>query len=174
MKKAFTLIEIIVAVFIFSIIMIYMYDLLAITKNSSVSYEKIYIKDKKSQNLKRIFYNDIFNQTDPYKYTKIKSNQHFSTYMLRTKNSLHDLANPYVSYKVIKGNLYRFECVRAFKFPINEEMKDKIFIDKLASKINSFLVYEYKNSKLISYEIDGKKNIFEIALPYNKKIILVH
>ncbi len=173
MKKAFTLIEIIIAVFIFSIIIMYMYNVIAVASKSTSAYENMYKNDEKNQLVKKLFYNDIFNQTDPYLDTKIKTKDKFSTYFLRTNNSLHNIVSPYVAYKMIGNDLYRFESPRKFKFPIKEEQEKNIYYNKIASNLDYFLIYDFKNSKLISYSQKSSKTIFEIALPYSKKVVVV-
>ncbi len=173
MKKAFTLIEIILAIFIFSIIIIYMYNIIAVAKKSTTSYENMYKNDEQKQIVKKLFYNDIFNQTDPYTNTTIKEKDNFATYYLRTNNSLHNIVSPYVVYKIIGKDLYRFESPRAFDFPLKEEQQKNIYFDKIASNVDYFLIYTFKNSKLISYSLNKSKTVFEVALPYNKKVIVV-
>ncbi len=173
MKKAFTLVEIILAVLIFGIIMIYMYDILAVTKKSTKAYEKIYEKDQKAQQIKKLFYNDIFNQIDPYSDTSLKTKDDYTTYHLRTSNSIHGLINPFVAYSVLGKTLYRFESVREFELPLDDESLDHVFFDKIATNLDNFLIYSYKNDKLITYSINKQKTIFEISLPYSKKVIIV-
>ncbi len=130
MKKAFTLIELVIAIGIFSVLVIYMYQSIATTKKSTSIYEKMYQKTKQISLVKKIIYNDIFNQVDPYKNTSISGNKNFSTYYLRTNNSLNGLASPFVAYKVHKNNLYRFESNKPFKLPFTYETKNKLKIDK--------------------------------------------
>ncbi len=173
MKKAFTLVEIIIAIFIFSIIMVYLYDVIAVAKKSTTAYEKMYKKDEESQRVKRLFYNDIFNQTDPYLDTSVKIKDNFTTYFLRTNNSLYDNISPFVAYRVINNDLYRFESPKKFTLPLSQEDENRVQFDKIISNLDSFLIYKYKNSSLISYKKNNSQTIFEIALPYSKKVVVV-
>lgn len=173
MKKAFTLVEIIIAIAIFSVIIVYMYQAIGTTKKSTAAYERKYEKIQKNQTIRKLLYNDIFNQVDPYSDTKVDTSGDFSTYYLKTNNSLHNISSPFVAYKVIKNTLYRFESIRKFTLPINEDNKNSIHVDKLLENIKSFLLYTYKNSKLIQWNVNDEQTIFEIALPYSKKVLIV-
>lgn len=173
MKKAFTLVEIIIAIAIFSVIIVYMYQAIGTTKKSTAAYERKYEKIQKNQTIRKLLYNDIFNQVDPYSDTKVDTSGDFSTYYLKTNNSLHNISSPFVAYKMIKNTLYRFESIRKFTLPINEDNKNSIHVDKLLENIKSFLLYTYKNSKLIQWNVNDEQTIFEIALPYSKKVLIV-
>lgn len=173
MKRAFTLVEIIIAIAIFSIMVVYMYQAIGMTKKSTKAYERKYEKVQKNQTIRKLLYNDIFNQVDPYSNTTVKTKDNFTTYYLRTNNSLHNSANPFVAYRVINGTLFRFESYKSFTLPLSENNKNDIHVDKLLENLKSFLVYSYKNSKLIQWNKEGERTIFEIALPYSKKVIIV-
>ncbi len=173
MKKAFTLIELIVAIAVFSIIIVYMYQAVSTTKKSVTSYESLYEKDRQNQIVKKILYNDIFNQTDPYKDTKISGSPTHSTYYLRTNNSLHNIPSPYVIYNVKNKNLYRFESIKPFDLPINDENKHHIKVDKLFDNVSLFTILSHRNDKLIQWVQNNQKTIFEISLPYSREIVIV-
>lgn len=174
MKKAFTLIEIIVAITIFSAIIIYMYQAIYTTRKTTIVYERQYDKTKRSKLIKKLIYNDIFNQTDPYKDTSIKTtDKKYSTYYLKTNNSLHSIPSPYVAYGVVKKKLFRYESIKQFQLPLKKNIKSDVKIDELLSNVDQFVIYSYKNSKIIEYIINKKRTFFEISLPYSKKIIVV-
>ncbi len=173
MKKAFTLIELIIAISLFSIIIVYMYQAVSTTKKSVSSYERVYEQDKQALIAQNVLYNDIFNQTDPYKNTSIETKKPFSVYALRTNNSLHDIASPYVIYAVKDEVLYRYESAKPFKFPINDENIHHIKVDALLENVSLFMVYAYKNDKLIEWVRAKKRSVFEISLPYSREIVVV-
>ncbi len=173
MKKAFTLIELILAIAIFSIIIVYMYQAVASTKKSVSAYERVYEQDRQALIVKNILYNDIFNQTDPYKDTLIQTELPFSVYYLRTNNSLHDIPSPYVAYAVKDEVLYRYESVKPFKFPITDENLDFIHVDILLKDLSLFVIRSYKNDKLIEWIANKQRTFFEISLPYSRKILVV-
>ncbi len=173
MKKAFTLIELVVAIGVFSVLIVYMYQAIATTKKSTSIYEKMYEKADRISLIKKIIYNDIFNQVDPYTNTQTITEKDFSTYYLRTNNSLNALASPYVAYKVIKGNLYRFESTAPFKLPFTYETKLKLKIDKILENVERFVIHTNKNSKLIDMISNEQRTFFEISLPYSRKVIVV-
>ncbi len=173
MKKAFTLIELVIAIGIFSVLVLYMYKAVATTQNSTNRYEKMYQKSKKITKFKNIIYNDIFNQVDPYKDTNITTKDNLSTYYLRTKNSLNALTSPYVAYRVINENLFRFESNFPFTLPLTYENRHLIKIDKLLSHVSKFTIYSHKNSKLIDIFQNNTQTVFEISLPYSRKVVIV-
>ncbi len=173
MKKAFTLVELIIAIAIFSLIVTYMYQAIYTTKKSVNVYENMYKKDKSAKVLKTLFYNDIFNQVSLDNKLKIQTEQDFSTVYLQTHNSLHNIPAPFVAYKVIRKNLFRFESAKEFKLPLNYENEEYIRVDKIQSDMERFLVYEEKKNVLIHFKSKGKNSTYEIDLPYKRKVIVV-
>lgn len=173
MKKAFTLIELIIAIAIFSLLILYMYQAVATTQKTTSVYENMYSKTQKINQIKKLLYSDIFNQTDPYTNTNVVTSDKFSTYYLRSNNSLHGLSSPFIAYQVINSNLYRFESVSSFRLPFNEENKNRLKIDMVASDVTNFVIYTYKNSRIIDIIASNQRTFFEIALPYSKKVIVV-
>lgn len=173
MKKAFTLVELVIAIAIFSLLITYMYQAVATTKKTTQTYENMYKSIHKISEVKKLLYNDIFNQTDPYSNTSVSTSGNFSTYYLRSNNSLHGLTSPFIAYKVINSNLYRFESTSSFKLPLTEENKNSIKLDIVTKNVTNFTIYTYKNSHIIDLNSNGKRTFLEIALPYSKKVIVV-
>lgn len=173
MKKAFTLIELIIAIAIFSIIIVYLYQAIYTTKKSILIYENMHQKTQTIDRVKNLFYNDIFNQTDPYANTSVITKDKFSTYYLRSNNSLFALSSPFIAYKVINSKLYRFESVAPFNLPLNEKNQNKIKLNVIATNVTHFTIYSYKNSRIIDIITDEQRTFFEVSLPYSKKVIMV-
>jgi len=148
MKKSFTLIELLLSIFIFSILFLAMSDIIKNLKLSSSFIQKKYQKDKNY--LLKVLYNDLINSTS---IKIIKSTPDYDRLILTTKNSLYKLINPKVIWYVSKdkNSLIRMEGYK--KFPFNSE-----FIDKFNENVEILKFYK-KNSKLFIY-IKGKKSLF--------------
>lgn len=181
MKKAFTLIELVIAIAIFSIIVVYMTKAASTTSKSSAAYERVYQRVNKTQKVKKLLYNDIFNQVDitstptisnedkTYNDTTYKT----SRYCIRTNNSLHDLVQPYICYMVKNGTLYRLESLTTIKFPLKEKSIKTMKIDAIMKNTNQFYIMSSKNNNLIQLNVEDINSTFEISLPYGKKVVVV-
>ena len=64
MKKAFSLVEIIVSVVLLGLIVVFVSSTLMQTKNNTKIFEKIVKKDRKSEKINDLLYKDIFQATN--------------------------------------------------------------------------------------------------------------
>jgi len=144
MKKAFTLIELLISIILFAILTLAMSNVIKEVNNSKNFLMKNY-KRKKNYFLKVLYY-DILNAS----YIKIihTKNPNYDILILKTSNSLYKLINPKVIWYISKKALIRKENL-------------KYTIDKFNSNVKIFKIYK-KQSKIFIY-IDGDKKIcFEI------------
>ena len=165
MKKAFTLIEIVVSIVIFSLISIYMYQAINTTSKTNDIYETRYKEKERFVKVEELFYDDIFLQTDIYSEANISNNDDFSTFRLQTKNSIHSMINPHVTYFVNDNSLFRIESHEFYDIPLTYANIENVKVDKLLSDVTLFRIYEEDNSYLISYEQNNKLTTFMIVLP---------
>jgi prepilin-type N-terminal cleavage/methylation domain-containing protein len=164
-KRAFTLIEVVVSIAIFSIIAVYMYQAIDTMKKSNDINSMRYGEEIKEQKVIRLFYNDLFLKTDIYAASNITSGGDFDIFRLNTKNSIHAMINPYVAYFVKDNSLYRIESRQTENIPLTYESAQRVKSDKLMDNITLFRVYENRNSYIVSYQTDKKLTLFQISLP---------
>jgi prepilin-type N-terminal cleavage/methylation domain-containing protein len=144
MKKAFTLIELMVSIVILSILMLFLYQSYAGLNKSN---EVIGTKVNEFEHLvlvKKTVYLDFYTS----KYTKmkiLKQDQDEDVVYIQTKNSLHQMFAPYVAYVVKNEILYRLESLNEFrKYPF--EAQSNFLVDRLG-KVRIFRIYKSKNDE---------------------------
>ncbi|MDR2342815.1 MAG: prepilin-type N-terminal cleavage/methylation domain-containing protein [Campylobacteraceae bacterium] len=165
MKRAFTLIEVVISIAIFSIIAIYMYQAIDTMRKSNDINSLRYNEDIKEQKTLKLFYNDLFLQTNLYATSNITNSDEFDIFRLHTKNSIHGMINPYVTYFIKDNSLFRIESREFEIIPLTYESVERVRVDKLMENITLFRIYENRNSYIISYKSNERLALFQISLP---------
>ncbi len=155
MNKAFTLVEIIISIFLFSLIMIFLYK-----STSSLRLNNKNLSNNYSNNTK---FNKILYQlkNDLILSTKIKINNEKNLIQLTTTNTLHQNNKPKVIWTILKqsNTLIRVENKK---------------IDSTNIKIKSIKFYENNNkNKILCFfeNWDKKKTTFVVLKQSNKSSI---
>lgn len=175
MRFAFTLIEVLISIFLMSIIVLFLSTSLADLKKG---YAHLYTKTKKQSDIfeiKELLYKDILQSQK----IQLKQTKRYDILFLQTSNSLFSIDKPYVSYFVSKHNdsLVRVEDVNEINLPFSSlELIDKNFLVLLENldefKLN--LPKETKKTMLISIFAQKKDPIiFELALINDVNISLI-
>jgi prepilin-type N-terminal cleavage/methylation domain-containing protein len=154
MKKAFTLIELMIAVIILSILILAMNNIIVNLK-STKDFLKVYLqKQNKDELLIKTLYYDILNATSIKIIHSINSN--YDRLYLQTNNSLYRLIEPYVVWYVSKNKnaLIRIESPFEIKLP-NE---NAFFLDKFKENVKIFRIFKKGGKDLIF--IKAKKPIY--------------
>ena len=157
MKKGFTLIEMVIAVAIFSLAMILLYDvinMLGKTKDREIASYKQY---HKLQELKRLFYQDIMYVS------QLKIDNTKKRVLFRTKNSLYGYNNPYIEYILKKNILYRVESYKKLSLDLKTSMLDNSRILPILKNCKDFLIFKDKQG-IILYLKTPKETIFKVNL----------
>jgi len=139
LRGAFTLIELMVAISILSIMMVFLYKSYASLNKSNETYKYESEKIKKQQNRKKVIYLDF--SLALFKSTKIiNQDKKEDVVFLQSANSLHKNYNPYIAYIVKDEKLYRLESLKMFKeYPLSI---DSEFIADELGEVNSFRIYK--------------------------------
>ena len=151
MKKAFTLVEVIISIIIFALIMMFLYKSIA---NLRLNNKNLKHTVSKSKNISKIIYllkNDIIlaKKIDLKLLTK-------DTLVLETTSSIEQISKPKVTWKVLK---------RSKKLVRIEEVKEKKIIRDTTIKCSKFkLYYNKKEHKLLVFikTLNNQKYIFEV------------
>ena len=142
-KKGFTLIEMIIAVAIFSLAMILLYNVINTlnkTKDREIASYKQY---HKLQELKRLFYQDLMYAT------QLQIDNPKKRVLFKTKNSLYGYNNPYIEYILKKRILYRVESYRKLSLnPTSAELKNTNIL-LLLNHCNNILFFKNKRGVTI-------------------------
>ena len=154
-KSGFTLIEMIIAIAVFSIAMILLYDVVnMLNKRKDIDITK-YKKYHKTQELKKLFYQDLMSEKD----ISIDNEKKISIF--RTKNSLHGISYPFVAYILKKNILYRVESYKKIDKDIKSSMLDSAKILILLKACQNFLLFKDKQG-IIVYMKTKNETIFKV------------
>ncbi|SFV70774.1 hypothetical protein MNB_SM-5-1479 [hydrothermal vent metagenome] len=166
-RSAFTLIEMLIAVSIFSIMMLYLYKTYSTLNISNANLEKEVSKIQKIQKIKKVIFLDftlgIFNPRGMVLINNREKNEDFV--VLQSSHSLHRRVNPYVTYIVKDKILYRLESLK--KFRSYELSSDAKFDVDVIGEVKSFRIYK-TTKKTQSYLVAIKfKSMDDILLKVN-------
>ena len=154
MRKAFTLIEMMISISILSILMIFLYRSYADLNRSNDVYKKVLSSLEKQELIKKIFYLD-FSLASEVKI--LHQDRQTDIIFLQTKHSIHRRINPYVAYILKNQELYRLESLLPFKqYPL---AGDSNFIGDNLGKSTLLRIYK------------GKKgaNMFVLHVKFSKQ-----
>ena len=114
MRRAFTLIEMMISVVIFSIVVVFLYRAYGSLQHSNQKYETLQQKLDKEFKLKKLLYLDFSLLVDG-NVTVLHQDTSSDVVFLQTSHSIHDRINPYVAYIFKEGMLYRMESLYPFR-----------------------------------------------------------
>jgi len=159
MKKAFTLIEMLISISILSIMMIFLYKSYA-SLNSSNSLLKDEVNSIKKQELKRKVLFLDFSLIINNKINILNRDTKEDVVFIQSKNSIHKRINPYITYIVKDSILYRLESLEKF-YTANLRFDNEFVYDTLG-EVNSFRVYNSRDknpSFLIDIDFKNEEDI---------------
>ena len=167
MRKAFTLIELMISIVILTILMMFLYKSYAALNSSNVLLSEELQKISKLEKLKEVIYKDlsvaISSDVNSSAITILKQSKKEDVVFLQTRNSIHQRINPYVAYLVKDKRLYRLESLKPFKeYPFTS---DSEFVADELGEVNSFRVYKSKDVKRSTY-------LFHVLFQNEQEILL--
>ncbi len=163
MKKAFTLVEIIISIILLSIVVSFIYQALQNTRNANEIFKQ---KEKEldlRKKILKVLYDDIF-MADRIRITGGKK---YKSLELTTNNSLFNIIKPKVIWFVSKheNTLVRVEST---KLPLTYENRFISHLSKVASNCEIFTVYQSRKKDKIFFYIKFKNQkpiIYEFFKP---------
>ena len=158
MRRAFTLIELMISISILSMIMLFLYKSYAELNLSNRAYSDKSHELEKFQMIKKVFYLDIslaLPQDNNGSIVTISSvDSDIDRVFMQTSHSLHRRINPNVAYIVKDSHLYRIESQSVLKeYPFASDIL--LDVDYMGD-IKRFRLYPSKNKKAYIYDIDFK------------------
>jgi prepilin-type N-terminal cleavage/methylation domain-containing protein len=149
MKKAFTLIEVIISIFIFSLIMIFLYKSISSLRLNNKNLKKTTLKSKNLSKTITLLKSDIIlSRSIDLKLLKK------DILKMDTLNSIYDIAKPKVTWKILKQSksLVRVEEINGIKYLSDTTLKCEKFKIYFSKKEHKILIYikTSKNKHLIS------------------------
>ena len=159
MRKAFTLIEMMVAISIFALIIVFLYKSYA---SMTASNQKISQKVKELtefQKLKRTIFLDFALALND-KVKILHQDKQFDVVFFATSNSIHNRFNPNVAYIVKENQLYRMESLKPFvNYPLES---DRIGDVDALGKVERFRVY-----KALKKDANNTKGLFLVDVKFS-------
>jgi prepilin-type N-terminal cleavage/methylation domain-containing protein len=165
-RSSFTLMEMVIATTIFSIMMLFLYQSSSTLEKSNKVMHKRIQEDTKRANITKLLFLDLIHASD-VKITPLEK-EYDRVEITNTRNSLHGLSQSNVYYIVTREEptLYRLETIKTLTFPLNDVYLDEVFIDKISDDITQFRTYQNGKKVLVHLEAANmKKQLFEITLP---------
>ena len=164
-RRAFTLLELMIAISILSLMMIFLYKSYATLNISNQILQKETISLDKIQKIKKIIYLDFLTALPKSVAITNRSKGEDFVY-LQTAHSLHQRFNPYVTYILKNESLYRLESLKQIK-TYELSVDDKFDVDKIEG-IKTFRIYKFSDANNEKFLIDVKcKEKSDILLKIN-------
>lgn len=154
MRKAFTIIELLISIALLSILIVFMYQNIDVLKKSNFIYEKFYNKTSLNTKIHTTIFLDLA-QSISVK----KINGDFDRVILQTSHSHFGIIMPYVAYIVNKNTLYRVESIKQIPSKITDDFLPYLKFEVVKKGIKKFKFYQAKNSFLVVLDT----MVFEVA-----------
>jgi prepilin-type N-terminal cleavage/methylation domain-containing protein len=153
MKKAFTLLEMLIAVSLLSIIITFLYQTYASLQKSNHFYGQELSSASYEQILRKTIYLDLaLSMPDSIKLINIDKGS--DVVIMQSSHSVHRRIMPYIAYMVKEESLFRIESSQEIFYPLTGD--EEMVIDDLG-KIKSFRIFQKENAFLVHLEQDDKK-----------------
>lgn len=170
-RSAFTLMELMVSIVLIVLIVFFLYGAIGSMKLSNKSLAK---HDQQESNRTKIFellYKDLIQSTSLQ--TLPTKDKKFTLVELQTKNSLHEIAMPYVTYFVHAqtDTLIRLEAAKKIVLPVPYEDRFAIHADMILGDVSAFNLY-VSNAK--SNTTNEDSNISDSNGTGNTKKVLIY
>jgi len=138
MRKAFTLIELLISIMILSILMLFLYKSYAGLNRSNKIISKEIQKIRNHQLIKKTLYMD-FSLALKNSVMILNQDRKNDVVFMQSSHSLHKRINPYVAYILKDKKLYRLESLKPYKeYPL---ASDTEFASDYLAEVKSFRVY---------------------------------
>jgi len=159
-KKAFTLIELMISVLLLSLIVTFLYQSVAQLQTSNLQFLEKTNRLQKREALVKLLYNDFINASSVQWFDKKDKSD---AMIIQTSNSFHNMSQPFVLYKVYKDE----NSLKRIESPIEKiDFVNNIFkYNELINEVTLFKVYENKGHYLVYLKAKGIEDIYLDILP---------
>jgi len=140
-RRAFTLMELMVSIVLIALIVLFLFGAIASSKVSNDTLAKHTQKERLRSELFELLYRDIMEALSIQ--TRETKERKFTVLQMQTANSLYEIARPYVTYFVHSRThmLTRLESAHEIQLPIAFEEESFVMADTLLSDVTAFNVY---------------------------------
>ena len=152
MRRAFTLMELMVSIVLIVLIALFLFSAIAGMKRSN---DTLLEHDKAQERRDKIFYL-LYRDIVQARSVDIRSlsDKHYTVLQLQTSNTLYDIAMPYVTYFVHNDNkrLVRLEAAKRIALPIPYEDIHSVHADAIVEDVTDFTVYMREDANVSKEE----------------------
>ena len=174
-KKAFTLVEVLISITLFSIILLFMYKTLDMTNFSNKLFEDKIEKNMLQNSMKQILIEDILEASSVL---NLDETAEFLLLEIQSNNMYHDVFYKYIYYLVSREkNLLRIESLNKINFKnLTHESLENAYVDLLLKNIEIFSLatfsknYSKNNAVTILLKQKNTKKILITSLQMAKNI----
>lgn len=154
-RKAFTLVEILVSITIFSIVILFLYNTLDMANKGNEFYNDKLVKKQEENRLKKVLFLDMVHISSDTNnsFSSMPDRERNSIVTFKTTNIYHNPFYEYVTYMVSREkNLLRIESKKKFNSKALDELFfENAYIDHFDSNITKFLVKEQGDKSIVFY-----------------------
>jgi len=170
LKKAFTLIELLLSLVLTIMIVYFSYGFLAESKTKAMWGNEVDARHFQKNAIVQLMYDDIFYSSS----SQILGGKNYSILKLRTKNSIHGMSDPYVIWLVLKASneLVRLESKSEISLPVTDSQSSifNLFMDEIGKNCEIFKVYPSSGQTdlMVFFQFIGEKPyMFEVPIKIN-------
>lgn len=155
MKKAFTLIEMLISVSLLSVITLFLYQTYASLQLSNRFYGEELKEASREQKLRKTLYLDLA-LSMPESVKLINIDKTSDVIIMQSSHSVHHRILPYIAYMIKDKHLLRIESSEELFYPLSGE--EEMVIDDL-TELKIFRIFQKENSFLVHLEKADEKMI---------------
>jgi len=158
-RSAFTLIEMMIAITLFSVIMIFLYQTMAKIDSSNRFYSEKLEAITTDQELMKTLYLDLALSL-PNQGAIDNIDRNVDMLFLQTSHVIHTHVMPYIVYFLKEKHLYRVESATPLTYPFESNLN--VLIDDFGH-VETFRVYKNSTHFLVHLSRNGREdNLFKI------------
>ncbi|HIP15358.1 MAG TPA: prepilin-type N-terminal cleavage/methylation domain-containing protein [Sulfurimonas autotrophica] len=171
MRKAFTLIELMIAITLTALLLTLLYKSADTIVNGGEYYaEKEKRLLQKTQKIQKLLILDLLGAEAGTIQILNREPDEATTVLIHTTNSLHRIPYPWILYKKAQtGELLRIETPNRPKLPLNSLTTPNIAVDQICKNIQKFKIFKKKEELLLAYKCDQNKLMITRLLLLNTK-----
>lgn len=157
-KKAFTLVEVVISITIFALIILFLYKTLEQSQSNNNFFTTQFDIKKRENIFKKLFYKDLINVKEGS--LNILEDTSFGTiFQFETLNGMHNPFYTHVVYFKSKNNLIRIESKTKFNYNnLVEDFFEQSYIDIVMSDVSDFFISTNKKHIML------RKNNYTIIM----------
>jgi prepilin-type N-terminal cleavage/methylation domain-containing protein len=159
MRHGFTLLELLIAVTLFSTIMIYLYQSFATLQEGNDFYGKKLDQVSREQKILKMLYLDLALSEEKTVHILHKESD-YDIVLMKTSNSIYNRVMPYVGYITNEYGLFRIESSQYLSYPLSGD--EEMDIDELGL-VKRLKIYRSKEYFLAEIELrSSRQKLFKV------------